>query len=363
MSTGDSDCFEHFGYADFRSSSADRSASRTPICPVKDCSTKLSSAPFGKREKPYCLIHGLRLHSNTFVYWNGDEYRDDARLRNFRILPELARNVALNSPEKAETHRLGYEMSEDALTWNVFVGLAKAKKLSHALKVLTGRQVAAEPILCLWGKPINVENPETHAEVFPELSKIRNSLEHDIGKFKTEPDAMLVVPGSGAIVVCIEAKFGSGNTLAHDHEAEAKKGEKPVGRNGLLARYLENKETPIETKRIIDGKQILSASKFHSQLFRNVVFASAMANGGEWHVVNLVSETQRKHGKESQHCSFDNPEEAVRSYLHQDKKKCFTYRTWEGLYKESIRDDANLAELNDYFRKKSAHYLPAFELT
>jgi hypothetical protein len=251
-------------------------------------------------------------------------------------------------------------MSEDALTWNVFVGLARARKLRQAAKVLTGRDVDSEPTLYLWGKPIDVENPIPTAEVFEPLCRLRNSLEYDIGNFKTEPDAMLVVPGS--LVICIEAKFGSGNTLAHDAPDAPKPGDKPVDRERLLARYLDSDKTPAETKRVIERNQIVAAKEFHSQLFRNIVFASAMAAGGEWHVVNLVSETQRRNGKKSTNCSFDDPEVAVQSYLREEKKKCFTFRTWEGLYNELIKDDASLGELNDYSRMKSAHYLPAFKL-
>lgn len=361
MSTGRSDCFDHFGHTNFKSLHVDPAVLRPPVCPVKDCSTKLTWISFGKGEKPYCPTHGLRLHSNTFVYWNGDDYRNDARLRNFRILQKLARELALNSAEKAETHRLGYEMSEDALTWNVFVGLARARKLRQATKVLTGRDVYSEPILYLWGKPIDVENPNPAAEVFEPLRRVRDSLEKSIGKFKTEPDAMLVVPGS--LVVCIEAKFGSGNTLAHGApDAPIKPGEKPVDRERLLAQYLDSDKTPPETKRVIERNQILAAKEFHSQLFRNIVFASAMASGEEWHVVNLVSETQRRNGKKSANCSFDDPKVDVQSYLREENKKCFTFRTWEGLYSKLIKGDGNLSELDDYLRTKSAHYIPAFAL-
>ncbi len=361
MSTGSSDCFEHFGYADFKSLPVDPAVLRPPVCPIKNCSTNLISIPFGKGVKPYCPTHGVRLHSNTFVYWNGDGHRDDARLRNFRICQELARELALNSAGKAETHRLGYEMSEDALTWNVFVGLARARKLREVVRVLTGRDVDSEPNLYLWGKPIDVENPNPSAETFPPLKDVRNLLEHDIGNFKTEPDAMLVVPGE--LVICIEAKFGSGNTLAHDmRDAPIKPGDKPVDREGLLARYLNSDKTPAETKLVIEGNQILAAKEFHSQLFRNIVFASAMAAAEEWHVVNLVSETQRRNGKKTTNCSFDDPEVDVQSYLREENKKCFTFRTWEGLYNELIREDETLRELADYLRTKSAHYLPAFKL-
>src|ERR1700722_18426243 len=50
-----------------------------------------------------------------------------------------------------------------------------------------------------------------------------------------------------------------------------------------------------------------------SQLFRNVVFASEMANGADWLVVNLMSKTQRRLGQKTDKYSFDDPEPHVRS--------------------------------------------------
>jgi hypothetical protein len=82
---------------------------------VRCCGADLVPVPFGKTQ--WCPEHGLRLHTKTFVYWNGPGREDDARLRNFMVRPELARAIALGKGMKAESHRLGYEMSEDALSW------------------------------------------------------------------------------------------------------------------------------------------------------------------------------------------------------------------------------------------------------
>jgi hypothetical protein len=162
------------------------------------------------------------------------------------------------------------------------------------------------------------------------------------------------------LVICVEAKFGSGNTLAHD--GEVKDGDKPVDRAGLLQRYLDKDKAPEETRRIIDTNRIIASAVFHSQLFRNIVFASAMANGCAWHVVNLVSATQWKPRKDSKDPSFANPEESIRSYLHPSCHKCFSFWTWEGLHRELIRDESELSKLDTYLRTKSAHYRKAFTL-
>src|SRR6202158_282725 len=251
MLTDSSDCSQYFGYEDFKDFNGDPAKFQYPdVCPIKTCSTRSVPISHGKSELPFCPTHGIRLHSNTFVYWNGEgqKQKDDARLRNFRIRQDIARKIALGSVEKAESHRLGYENSEDALTWNVFVGLAEAGKLGRAVKFLTGRDVEAETDLYLWGKLVDVTGSKSESKLFEPLRDVRNLLEQGIGKFKTEPDVMLVL--GEQLVICVEAKFTSGNTLADADEKEVKDGDKPKDRIGLLRRYLD--QAPEETKRIID---------------------------------------------------------------------------------------------------------------
>jgi hypothetical protein len=351
VSEDSSDCFQYFGYQDFKDLEVDPASLQFPECPIKTCPAMLVKIPYGKSGKWFCPTHGIRLHSNTFVYWNGEAQKDGARLRNFRVLPNLAKDVALHSVGKAESHRLGYEMSEDALTWNFFVGLARSGKLGRAVKFLTGRGLDAEPKLYLWGKLVDIAG--ARPEFFEPLGEVRRQLECGIGNFKTEPDVMLV---SRELIVCVEAKFGSGNTLAH--EGQVRVGDKPTDPKGLLARYLD--QALPKTKGIIDRKRM--SENFHSQLFRNIVFASAMAKDGDWHVVNLVSTTQWKSREDTKYCSFGNPKASIQSYLDKSCRECFSFQTWEGLYGELVKDDAGLGELNIYFRTKSAHYRPAFDL-
>jgi hypothetical protein len=183
---------------------------------------------------------------------------------------------------------------------------------------------------------------------------VRAALEPDIHTYVTEPDIMLVADGE--MLVSIEAKFGSGNPLAH--EGMVKKGEKPITRAGLLERYLGN-NTSQRTKRIVQSEHIGRAPR--SQLLRNVVFTAEMGGDTPWHVVNLVAESLK--GKKDKYKSFANPTEEVAGYLHPDYKHCFTYRTWEGLHANCIAGDSKLADLDGYLREKSAHYFPAFTLS
>jgi hypothetical protein len=349
------------GYADF--DLARVAAISTSKCPMRDCSATLVNLAYGKqfdrqgepkaRTMPWCPDHGIRLHSGTFVYWNGDDRREDSRLRNFIVEQHLATEIALKPGPglKAESHRLGYEMSEDALSWNVFVSLAVAGQLKNAAEWLTGRSLSGEPELYLWGQRIDVKNRDRG--IYEPLRRVRAALENGIAHFGTEPDIMLVVKRE--MVICIEAKFGSGNPLAYD--GDVKNGEKPTSRAGLLETYL-GASTSASTRVVIRHENM--APRLHSQLFRNIVFASEMAEK-DWHVVNLVSKTQMS-AKDNERYSFADPTADVRSYLNADTQSFFTYRTWEDLYAAVIKDVPALAELGLYMRGKSAHYRPAFDL-
>ena len=164
---------------------------------------------------------------------------------------------------------------------------------------------------------------------------------------------MLVADGE--MLISIEAKFGSGNPLAH--EGTVKEGEKPVTRKGVLERYLGG-NTSERTKQIVRSENIPPAPR--SQLLRNVVFASEMARGTPWHVVNLVAESLKR--KDDKHKSFANPTKEIVDYLQPDYKHCFTYRTWEGLHANCIKGESKLADLDSYLKGKSAHYCRAFAL-
>lgn len=345
-----SDCGARFGYEDFDPNRVGQS--RPVQCPVHECTMELVYIAYRKREIPWCRKHGIRLHSGTFVYWNGPGLQNESLLRNFIVRPDLVRTIALDSGVKAESYRLGYEMSEDALSWNVFVSLAMAGKLRDAAEVLTGRSVSAEPSLYLWGERVDVKHGER--TIYEPLLRVRKSLEDGVERFATEPDIILVAEGE--MVISIEAKFGSGNPLAYDSATQA--GKKPTSRADLLARYVGN-ETSALTKHIVRPEYMRPT--LHSQLFRNIVFASEMAGEMPWHVVNLVSSTQRG-TKNSVRYSFADPEGDVRGYLHPNWQHCFTARTWETLHAQVISACTDLAELDRYLQTKSAHYIRAFDM-
>jgi hypothetical protein len=349
-----SSCDATFTYHDFNTQ-------RYPwiSCPVACCTSTLEKTGFGKSTQIYCPEHGIRLHSNSFVYFNGTTKPDSirARLRNFVFAREFVSSHVLNSSEKAETHRLGYEASEDALSWNVFAALMIAGKLRDVAIWLTGRTIGEEPKLYMWGSQVDLLSG-TSAPFNP-LGCVRKVLEPHITNYFTEPDIMLVVPGK--LVISIEAKFTSGNPMTTATRTNS--GEKPKSRDGLISCYLDGSEPWPEEARCLNRERI--PPEVPSQLFRNVVFGARMAEfegaQAQWHVVNLISSTRWRDRKTSGGYSFEDPTALMEEFLAEEGTR-FSFRTWEGLYKTIVKDNPALTELSSYMERKSAHFVRAFDL-
>lgn len=337
------------------------------VCPVKACSnSELLKIEYQKRwQLPYCPNCGIRLHpkSGTFVYHNGQrrDQQTESRLRNIHFQKEFFKRWILDSPHKAETHRLGYETSEDALSWNVFSALLETGRLGCAAEVLIESKVTPlpEPQLFMWGSRVDLGSGMFTP--FSALGEARQKFEKEIRAFPTEPDIMLLVPNK--LLICIEAKFTSGNPLAQKSTI-TRSDEKPKTVQALLNRYYD--QWPGAAK-LIDPSRI-DSTRFHSQLFRNIIFAAWMAEKmsiDDWHVVNLVSSTQwaRKKARKEGAYDYQDPTASIRDYLKADNKKRFTFSTWENLYSQVINRDAQLNRLAEYLRHKTAFLEPAFELS
>jgi hypothetical protein len=277
-----------------------------------------------------------------------------ARLRNF--LPGgrsfLASHI-LDNNNKAESHRLGSENSEDALSWNVFGELCRRGLIHLAYNFLTGENIeAAQVKLFLWG--LNIEFLGDKAEFWACLETVRTELEKDIKQFRTEPDIMLLGPNK---LVVIEAKFTSGNTVCVEDEDEDAVGEKPKSRDGLIRRYIENNKLwlPVLCRQDL-------GEKVHSQLLRMIVFASTMAqmNDLDWKVVNLVSLTQWKNGgtRCRKGCDFENPREFIPAKVRDH----FQFLSWEELYNAILANEPRATEIAEYLQRKTAHLSKAFNL-
>jgi hypothetical protein len=324
-------------------------------CPIIGCKTAATEHPKGFR---FCPKHGLKIHKKTFAYYNGDEKEDkrNACLRN--MLPPLrkfAGDYVLGNSSKAESFRLGHENSEDALTYNVFGWLHYHGHLHHIYKWLTGETVASDQLqLFLWGLKINFAAKESEKS-WSLLDRVRNDLEKGIHSFLTEPDILLLSPTR---LVCIEAKFSSGNPLCVD--GKDKDGEKPKSRAKLIERYIEkNKLWPQPTLTAQDV-----GGKVHSQLLRMFVFTSTMAQlhdpKPDWQVVNLVGKTQwSKHGAPDKEHDFQDPTSSV----PQKVASRFKFTSWEELYRKVIAGNRGLQELASYMQNKTANLEKAFNFT
>ena len=330
-------------------------------CPVKNCTVKVQNylVPFKRykgqmKYKPFCPEHGIRIHKNTFVYYNGPDLAT-ATKRNLMFNADYYVANIFNKPGKVESHRLCYETSEDAVTYNVFTELlANGQAIKQLVGHITGQEVGENVELYLWGGKIDLKN--NSFSPYEPLKKVHKELEQGIG-IPTEPDIMLIVPSK--IIICIEAKFGSKNPLAK--EKEEKIGEKPKSWKKLKERYCDKNDIIDGGREIFDFNN--SPTLFYEQLFRNLVFAASMAKLGgieEWYVANLRSEhiMNLKRGE---------PESkpvvrSIQKILKPEYKKNFVHLTWEELYEKCVKSDMSLANLSWYLKNKSFECRRAFNI-
>jgi len=333
-------------------------------CPVRDCMVNIHShkAPFqrykGKmRYLPFCPEHGIRIHSQSFVYYNGPlkEHLTTATKRNLPFNSHYYASNFFKKGAKMESGRLCYESSEDAVSYNVFTELlsnmSALKKLTHHI---TRKEIKGDVELYLWGGRIDLRN--NRFSPYKPLIDMRKHLESDIRMFATEPDIMLVVPKQA--VICIEAKFGSKNPIAKESKVQV--GQKPKDVAGLIERYCSRNKV-IDTNDIFDFRKM--PFLFYEQLFRNVVFAASMAKLVDvpyWHVVNLRNQhiMNVKKGKAQSMPILRN----IRSILRPSYKKGFSHLTWENIYDIAIKDAPDLSNLAWYLKTKSLNCQRAFNI-
>jgi hypothetical protein len=293
-------------------------------CCIRDCPKLLPRRHRGQ-QPCFCPKHGISVSTKpTYVYRDAE--------RNFIVGKELLRRVT-----KVERWRLGFETSEDAVSWNVFVGLYALEGLAEVFEALTGTAPSAEPELYLWGNHIDGD-----CKAWRKLYEVRSELEKGMA-IPTEPDIMLRVPGQATVL--IEAKFGSPNsTLA------SKKGRFGSA-SEFLTRYRCKKGAahPLNREWISQQRddQILE------QLCRNAVFCHWLASENEQpFVVNLVTQNAR---------NASNDEILFRQHLSEDGVQ-FDVRTWEDLCRLPVVQREQATVLRRYLKNKTLNLLPAFTL-
>jgi hypothetical protein len=334
-------------------------------CPVRNCSMNVRDhkVPFiryrGKmRYMPYCPEHGIRLHKEGFVYYNGPSKQDLAisTRRNLAFNADYYLDHFLTASNKVESSRLCYENSEDAVTYNAFTEmLSRNESLRSLVGHIVKTRIDQTVKLYLWGGEIDIS--KSRFNLYEPLKEVRKQLEPDIKQFVTEPDIMLIVPGK--ILICIEAKFGSKNPIAKDRPV--KEGEKPKSMAALIERYCDG-------NKLIDAESIFNFSNkkgcFYEQLFRNLVFAASMAKLAHierWFVVNLRSQhvMNIRRGK-----SESLPVvRAVHSILKPQYKKRFSHVMWEEIYGICVKRNQDLYDLSWYMKNKTLNCRRAFSIS
>ena len=174
-------------------------------------------------------------------------------LDNFRFGRDLIGEAMSGSWGKAETHRLGSENSEDALTFNVFRALQVARQLGIVAQMATGTPPKQEPELFLWGRHIN---PNGSTDEWADLARVRKQVE-PAHRQQTEPDACLYVHGWGWVF--IEAKFAHG----------IKTSPNPESMERWLRLYPDFASTIFNLEEIAE----VLPKNFPEQVLRNMVFA------------------------------------------------------------------------------------------
>jgi hypothetical protein len=290
------------------------------LCCIIGCKELIPRRHRGQRTS-FCPKHGISISTKpTYIYKNAE--------RNFIIARELPKRLS-----KAENWRLGFETSEDALSWNVFVGLYALNGLSEVFKALTGTAPTAHPELYLWGNRIDFEPSRWNR-----LCDVRDKLEEGLS-ITTEPDIILRVPGQA--IVLIEAKFGSPNTAL-----AAKK-----VRSGSVAEFLsryrcrEGAADPLDRKWISEQK----GERILEQLCRNAIFAQWLAAEHEQpFVINLVRRRAT------------NVYQQFREHLVPDVVE-FYVRTWEELFRLPVVQAEHARHLRSYLKNKTLNLSPAFD--
>jgi|ERR1035437_2932050 hypothetical protein len=336
------------GYFDMRHLSSPRS--EPGDCPIQGCKATLGKAGSQWGDLPYCPQHRIRIHAGTqtFVYYNGADpaSKRDAALRNILFERKYFGQHVLGNAAKAETHRICHETSEDALTWNVFSALATAGVLPALIAQFAQVDVRSEPELYLWGLRIQCDNSSTPKQFEP-LIGARDAYEKGITRFLTEPDIMIYVPGQ--VLLLVEAKFTSGNTVAVSNASHDLAGEKPKSREGIARRYSPDS--------LPAGSLVVAPSTgpFYSQLYRNLVFAMHMANarGVRWGLVSLVGEKQFQLREST--AEFQDPSHFIHGILPPSSHEQFRFHSWERLYNDHIAKSSDLAALAEYMSNKSAN--------
>lgn len=303
-------------------------------CVVRDCPYFL--LPATRRSKGQtCPDHGIRVHqSGTFTY------ADPAR--NFILDPTLVRRVIAHDG-KWESHRMGSQNSEDALTMNVFRSFQEAGCLNVIARLITGLEIDAEPRLYLW----SLDLTDDSLTPWPLLLAARERFERSLPVERPATESDIGMWLDGEYLVLIEAKFGSPNTFYVDGP---RKDAQSLTKAELFSIYHD----PVMSK-ILDLEKARASEAVAYQLWRNVVFSEWMAHhaapGTRPFMCNLTRAG----------CEVDSFEHFHRLVRPEYADRVTRIR-WEDLYLLASIHGNRLLRLRQYMAEKTLNLRPAFLL-
>lgn len=306
-------------------------------CYVEGCTQFLQPPGRGRRGE-VCPHHGIRCHysggGRTYSYV-------DAR-RNVIIDDSLFAERVVGNAGKYESHRLGQEKSEDALTWNVFRSLQAAGLLQQYARRITGLDIPQEPVLYLWGL---CSTDDTFAPWdLLQKARVRFESQLPVRRPPTEPDIALHLPGR--YLLLIEAKFTSPNpAYANGPRGDAAS----LTKDELLRIYQD------PALQILDGDRARHADQVHHQLWRNTVFA-------EWMALADEPTTQAYHANLTRSGFEVSSCEQFRKLLSPKHADRFSHLAWEEVYPFCMTEQPVLARLRQYLATKTAGLVRAFRI-
>ena len=304
-------------------------------CYVQGCEHFLQT-PGRHRKGDVCPVHGIRFHNPLNPTYTFANVR-----RNIIASPDVFASRILRNPFKYESHRFGFERSEDAVSWNVFRTLYEARLLEKLGEHITGMRAAIEPRLYLWGLEVTGDAFDPWSLLIAARERFETNL--PVERPKTEPDIALHLPGK--YLILIEAKFTSPNTV---YERGRRKDKSSLTMDELIGIYRDN------ALAILNLARATRANRIHYQLWRNTVFAEWMARldhpATKAFHVSLVRD-----GYE-----LDSAAE-FRQLLNPGRQDQFQRLTWEQI-DQLVRNEPGVHLMRRYLATKTAGLVPAFNL-
>ena len=301
-------------------------------CYVCGCEHFVRGPQRGKRGE-VCPDHGIYCHHSRY----GSTYSYADVRRNIIASPEMFAERIVGHPFKYDSHRLGAENSEDALSWNVFRSLQEFKCLAQVAKLMTNEEHSEEPRLFMWG--IRVDDDSF--EPWDLLNAARERFERNLPVRRplTEPDIALHLPGK--YLILIEAKFTSLNPV---YCRGRRKDAQSLTLSELLEIYLD------ASLKIINQSQASVRNQIHYQLSRNVVFSEWMAQMDSSSTSPLHINLVRRKSEATSQAEFAG-------LRHASHAGSFRRFEWESIGTDNLPSRQLLAR---YLLFKTARLLKAF---